>query len=132
MTKVKLIFEVFCVDDQSMSMIIENESFDNLPEGEFTHEIDVDFPSKLRITLTGKNAKDTIVENGEIVKDKAIILTDIKVHDVSVDKNYLPRFITLHTTNEDIVSNYWGFNGYIEIDFNASNSFNWLVQTKHK
>jgi hypothetical protein len=43
----------------------------------------------VKITLTNKNQKDTIVENGIIVKDKSVKLIEFKIDGVRVDADQL-------------------------------------------
>ena len=105
------------------------ESFQQLEEGIFTHETTIKFPAKFSIQVNGKGPTDTKVdEQGNIVKDMYIKLTDINVDGMSCHQQYLYNSINLTTDlGEKIQKSYWGFNGQVGLDFDYQNSFFWAL-----
>jgi hypothetical protein len=131
---VTLGFQISVVNDESITMQIGERTYANLLDGQFKCEVEIIFPSDLHIQLSNRNENDTIVDNdGNIIKDKSIVLTDISIHGVCVDHNYLEQFILLTTTEHDTLhGNYWSRNGMVTIDFNTENEFLWFVCAKEK
>ena len=131
---VELDLEAGLIDGKSMSIQIETTNdyvkIDCLKEKQ-TIKINCCVPGNLQIVTSMKNAFDTKVDdNGNIIADKYIKLTGLRLDGLSVDENYLPRFIQIQTEEHGkINSNYWGFNGEIQIDI-APTAFKWLAGTK--
>ena len=135
-SKISLVFDIGRVDDTSMAMTFiygkDCDQICDLPHGRYVHEIDIEFPSRLSIQLSGKQPNDTKVDSeGKIIADKYIKLESILVDGYPTDPNWACRFLTLYPEDRDpVVTNYWGFNGTVDIDFDSDNAFVWLVRTR--
>lgn len=127
----KLEFEISTIDGNSMSMIVNNNgvltTLENLQEGIFVYQDYLRFPSTFSISVAGKGPLDTQVDDqGNIIKDKYIKLNNIEVDGLNCDPYYLYQKIVLNSVDGQIVtSNYWGFNGVVNLNFSESNSFYW-------
>lgn len=127
---VKLIFDIGVTNGSSMSLVVGDQTFNNLSAGRFETEILVEFPSNLKIVVDGKETNDTIVVDGEIVADKYIKLDEMYIDGIKISDNLLYN-LELHTTRNSIVtSNYWGFNGFVNLEFDCDSAFNWIVKSK--
>lgn len=128
-------FESGLVNGESMIVELINDHksirLENLSSGITTGQLEVIFPTTVEILITGKKEFDTEVdEQGNIISDKYIKLTDIRVDGLSVDDNYLARFVEFDTLEHGkIITNYFGFNGKALINFMPT-PFQWLVGTK--
>lgn len=135
-SKVVLIFEVGTIDGRSMAMDLHYQGnvqrLADLPQGVLHHTMDVEFPSSMRIEISGKGVNDTKVDSqGRIIEDKYILLKNILVDGHPIDQNWCCRFVVLRSDDHGpIVSNYWGFNGVVDLDFDSDNSFKWLAKTR--
>ena len=96
----------------------------------FAHDMsDDDGENQLRIVISGKTADHTQIDDqGNILKDMCIKLINITVDGLSCSPEYVYHHINLHTDLGQVVqSNYWGFNGYVELNFDYANSFFWAL-----
>lgn len=131
----ELDFEAGLIDDSSMSVEIstylQKVFLTQLKADINTVKIECTFPDVLSIIINGKGEFDTQVDDqGNITADKYIKLADMRLNGLRVDENYLPRFITLKPFDkEPVLSNYWGFNGIVEIPLEPT-PFQWVAGTK--
>ena len=115
-----------------MSIQIETESgseyFDQLPRGLFRHEVKIQFPTTIKIKIDGKTVNDTIINDaGDIVSDTYFKLVGLSIDRMPCFSDYVYNQV-LHTQSGELVkSNYWGFNGTVEIDLPEENSFFWAL-----
>jgi hypothetical protein len=131
---IELDFSAGLINGVSMSLQIDTDQqtviLDQLNPTQ-TVRCCISVPGKLSIQTSGKGDLDTQVDDeGNIIADKYIQLTDMRLDGLSVDENYLPRFIMLKPLDkEPVFSNYWGFNGTVEIQLSPT-PFQWLAGTK--
>lgn len=95
---------------------------------------DIELPSKIILEVSGKNKNDTVVDaHGNIVKDKCIIIENVYVDGLSPNINFLKKWPRLMAggkgSNKIVYSNYFGFNGIVELEFEGANVFQWLLRT---
>jgi len=92
-------------------------------------EVCVCFPSELVLELQGKNMNmDTIVDvNGNVIKDKFVQLLQVKIDRMNVSNHFLQKWPII---NDSFVSNYFGFNGIVRLEFNAPTAFHWLLKNR--
>lgn len=134
--RITLEFDVGTIDGASMAMRLtcgdQETELKDLPSGPYTHTMDVLFPSTLKIDLSGKGPNDTQVDaQGCITGDKFIKLVRLLVDGHPTDPNWACRFLTLQPVDrEPVITNYWGFNGQVKIEFDRTNAFVWLVGTR--
>lgn len=90
----------------------------------FKHRIN--WPTTLKIVLSNKNLlHDTTVDSdGKIIADKYIQLTRIMVDRIETTVRHI-NSIVLNTNDNKITTNYWGYNGYVELNLTQENSFMW-------
>ena len=136
-SRIEFDFEAGLIENSSMQLTISNNN-NEIKIKKFNKEIttvslNITFPTTVLITVSGKSINDTVLDSsGNIIADKYLKLTDIRVDKMSVDRYYLPRFIEFETEEKKkIITNYFGFNGTIAIDF-SPNPFKWLAGTKKR
>jgi len=125
-------FHVSQLNQKSMSITFINndltDTIKHLDEGEYTYKTKIEFPTKFMIKVAGKGPTDTQIDDqGNIINDMFIKLTNVTVDGLSCNTEYVYR-TNLHTDSGQVVqSNYWGFNGYVELNFDYANSFFWAL-----
>lgn len=125
---IKIEFEVGHYNGSMGIRIINNatELFykPNLAEDNFCFSTDIIIPGNLVIEVFGKNQFDTQVdEQNNILKDKYIKISKLFVDQMEV--NFLHKLIRLETPTNIVHSNYLGFNGKVNVDFNTDDTFLW-------
>jgi len=91
-----------------------------------------EFPSIFTLDISGKGVSDTIIDDdGNIIKDKFISVSTLVVDNLRVSQHLLSKIFELTTPdNQRIVSHYWGFNGTVKLDMNASDALEWHLKTQ--
>ena len=91
--------------------------------------VPVSFPGELLIELSGKNNNtDTLVNDaGQIIQDKFVQLTQVKVDRMNVSDHFLQKWPLV---NDSFTTSYFGFNGQAKLSFDAASSFHWLLKMK--
>ena len=94
----------------------------------FKFSVSVDWPCQLILEVSNKdNECDTQLDAAQnIIADKYIKLEKLLIDRLPASLNN----INLKTGNTIITSNYWGFNGQIQIDLTGENSFLWHLKQK--
>jgi hypothetical protein len=82
----------------------------------------------------GQNGQwDTISENGSIVQDRAIKLLSLCLDQIEINKYVTQKCIFKTEDGNMLHTDYWGFNGQLEISFGAP-VYDWIIDTivKHQ
>jgi hypothetical protein len=128
-SQIQLFFKFGAVHDSYMTVTVNGVPI--LPDHneQAMIEISVEFPSELIIELGGKNNNtDTLLNDaGEIVQDKFVQLTQVRVDRMNVNDNFLQKWPKV---NDSFTSTYFGFNGQAKLTFDAPSSFHWLLKLK--
>lgn len=111
---------------------IENES---VHEIQFDHEVEEDQEHELKIRLNNKEDADTVVENGEAVKDMLLNIDGIEIDDIDIGNLRWTAEYLLDTPREyqnktvDHIDNCvnLGFNGSYILKF-TSPFYVWLLE----
>ena len=111
---------------------IENES---VHEIQFDHEVEEDQEHELKIRLNNKQDADTVVENGEVVKDMLLNVDGIEIDAIDIGNLRWSAEYLLDTPREyngktvDHIDNCvnLGFNGSYILKF-ASPFYVWLLE----
>lgn len=111
---------------------IENES---VHEIQFNREVEEDQEHELKIRLNNKEDADTVVENGEIVKDMLLNIDGIEIDDIDIGNLRWTAEYLLDTPREyqgktvDHIDNCvnLGFNGSYILKF-TSPFYVWLLE----
>ena len=93
-------------------------------------DVKVDFPVELVIKVSGKNNNtDTVVENGQIVKDKYVKLKQVYLARYHVNENMLHTLCQftpdMGTTEQN---NYFYCNGIAKMQFHAQDALRWHLK----
>jgi len=133
----KILFEFIVMNDEYMGVEIKSGNKELVvvePNNGslYCFEQTIFLPHKINLRFFGKNQdKDTEVDiNGNIVRDKALIIKDIRLDDIPVSKYYLQRHIKIKHQNGEILSNYIGFNCESLIEFDQMTAFHQLMEIK--
>ena len=126
----KLVLEFGAIDKSTMNLLIRHGNdewrYDPGSDALIEHEMEIFFPTKLQLILSGKNmTTDTLVgESGNIIKDKYIKLSLIEIDNIALPSDWLEKKIVLIDAEcKHRTSNYFGHNGCCTIDFPKSNAF---------
>ena len=82
----------------------------------------IELPCRIVLQLTGKQPNDTVLDqNNCIVKDTYVKLSGVKIDDFKLNQIFLCQKVQLRTTGgQEIITNYFGFNGQVNLDFSKS------------
>jgi hypothetical protein len=126
---ITLELEFGAVNDQTMTVIVDHNGKQQqiCPNTDtvISCNIEVEFPTAITLSLFGKNMNtDTqLNEKHEIIKDKYVKLTNLKIDKISAPLAYLQQKIKFILDDQFIVTNYFGFNGSATIYLDKSNAF---------
>lgn len=135
--KLEIFFRFAEIDDKYMGVRIQYNGTEStlVPTSnlEYCYEQDIILPCSITLEFFGKDSnKDTkIDENGNIIKDKHVLIKSMKLDNMPVEPLYLKRYLGLNHASGINFSNYIGFNGNMEIKFEKSNVFNQIQFFKH-
>lgn len=77
--------------------------------------------NQLTFTMTGKNSGDTLVENGQIVRDKYIKLIDFKINNFDILKDVVlfhqKFWYTVDQQADTVKPGFWNNNATLGLDF---------------
>lgn len=139
-----MIFEIYftplyCNGNLNLSVVINQQLCATWQHSDKCQEQQISFRSalsptsafQLQLVFDGKNqSQDTVLDDaGKIIHDKAIVIDQIKINDISVcHELFLVPFLT---ESGQIITktNYFGFNGKFTIDCHP-NLNEWLNQCK--
>jgi hypothetical protein len=126
--KLTLIFEFGAINGGTMLLDIRcGDTRYKLNPGidaEIEKNFSISLPNKIIIDVSGKNSeKDTLIENGKIIKDKYIRIKEIRLDSMLVPEDWINGQIRFVTHGTELYTNYFGFNGHCTIDLLKSNTF---------
>jgi hypothetical protein len=108
---------------------------------EFVYSREISFPNTLRFEMQGKDLKGSdckVDEDGNVVWDRFIIISKVSVDGIRPNLDFIKRWGRIYPntqlkdfrpSNQIVYSNYMGFNGVIELEFEGSNILEWLLRT---
>lgn len=99
----------------------------------YCYEQAVILPCTIDLEFFGKNTdRDTEVDsNGNITRDKHVLIKEIRLDSIPVEPLYLKRHLTLVSDANQVTSDYVGFNGRMCINLDQSNVFSQILLMKH-
>jgi len=99
----------------------------------YCYEKNIVLPCRVDLDFFGKNTdRDTEVDsNGNILRDKHVLLKEIRLDNMPIEPLYLKRRLCLINDSNTVYSDYIGFNGRMSIDFDQSNVFSQILLMKH-
>lgn len=109
-----------------VSLRHQGRQYDLAPDDRKRCTIDINMilPDVINIEFSGKGSQDTKVdEQGQIVADKCVIINQIRLDNMAVDRYWLTKTPRLVTASGHVDSNYAGFNGHMCIDFDEPDVF---------
>lgn len=128
-SRVQLYFKFGAVHDSYMTVTVNGVTAVPDHNEQAQIETSIIFPGELIIELSGKNNNtDTLVNDaGEIVQDKFVQLTQVRVDRMTVNDHFLQKWPLV---NDLFTTTYFGFNGQAKLMFDAPSSFHWLLKIK--
>lgn len=99
----------------------------------YCYEQTITLPCTVHLDFFGKNInQDTEVDsNGNILRDKHVLLKELRLDNIPVEPLYLKRRLCLVNDQETVYSDYIGFNGRMSINLDQSNVFSQILLMKH-
>lgn len=126
------------VNGQGMNLCISNQQkhvlYDqkNILSGEFTIELDVDFPLTLVFDISGRGNNDTQVDSqGNIVADKFLSLEWFELVDKRISTYQLSQYILSYQAIGKLNGGpafYWNCNGQAMLTISSDDPLVWLIQ----
>lgn len=136
-TNLSIDFETISVNQKTMSLIIVCDgkiwTKKPMPEGITTWSQDIILPTKVSLIFGNRDKNSTLVDShNNIIKNMSIIIKSIKLDNLPcwphwTDSNCITE---QDDTNELIISSTICENGKMDIIFDDTNSFSWLVKSK--
>lgn len=133
--KIKLQLEIGFINGRSMSLqvfnkdslIFDKSTFDKKKENV---ELELEFPTTLKIITDGKRVNDTIVSvDGVIVEDMFIKISKLSIDRMPIKTWILEKYLFSgkSQSGDTYDTNYIGYNGVTMIDLEFSNSFEFFL-----
>ena len=137
--KLTLICNVIC-HNGSMKVEIHDQhtcvyTGENLTEGPLQIDCMVNWPTTVNITLSNKGKNDTLIdEAGEIIKDKAIEVTQVLINNFPIHQDLIDKIFICRRegSDRDTNENWWAFNGNIKILFDQPNPMRYMLFLKNE
>ena len=131
----QILFKFGEIRNEYMTVSVNNsQSIITPTDGEiYCYEQQLLLPDSVTLEFSGKcNGQDTDVDkDGNIIKDKHVIITEIRLDNLPMHPLYLKRRLKLEYGDQINYSNYVGFNGKMVINFNKPDVFRQLMYWKH-
>lgn len=95
-----------------------------------TIEFNAVLPCNITVRVSGKNQNtDTEVQDGKIVRDKYIVITDMSIARLPVNKHVLYQICNYITHNDQSYNDiYWAWNGQANISLAESDAVLWHLK----
>ena len=124
--------------NNSIELYVNNERI-NFINNTAKYTCYIDLPDTLYLEVKGKTDKDVIKDqDGNIIIDTHIKLSSITLDNIKPNKLFLLKFPkiyingnfnNLNQTNRIFYSNYFGFNGIVELDFDSNSVIEWYLKS---
>jgi hypothetical protein len=137
--KLTLICNVICHNGSMKVEIYDQHTCvytgENLTEGPLQIDCMVNWPTTVNITLSNKGKNDTLIdEAGEIIKDKAIEVTQVLINNFPIHQDLIDKIFICRRegSDRDTNENWWAFNGNIKILFDQPNPMRYMLSLKNE
>lgn len=107
----------------------------NLTEGPLRIDCPISWPTTVNITISNKGNKDTLLDqNGIIVKDKAIEVTQVLINNFPIHQDLTDKIFICRRDGStvDTYENWWGFNGAVKIIFNQPTPMRYMLSLRNE
>jgi hypothetical protein len=130
--KLQIVFKFFEVRNEYMTVKIHDSSITPTDGEVYCYEQMITLPTQLDLEFGGKDSNnDTIIDkDGNIIKDKYVLITEIRLDGMMIEPLYLQRRLKLEYNGQVNYSNYIGLNGKMTIEFNKPDVFRQLMEWK--
>lgn len=91
----------------------------------------INLPTSVIFSLSNKNLKDTVVNDGIIVADKYVQLQELKLGRIPLNPATLHNVCVYTNKHGETKNTFWGFNGTVSIDFNDDYFIKWHLKNKN-
>ena len=108
---------------------------ENLTEGPLQIDCMVNWPTTVNITLSNKGKNDTLIdEAGEIIKDKAIEVTQVLINNFPIHQDLIDKIFICRQegSSSDTNENWWAFNGNIKILFDQPSPMRYMLSLNNE
>jgi hypothetical protein len=124
--------------NNSITLFVNKEKI-NFVDNIGNYSCDINLPTTVYLEMKGKTNNDVFKDtNGNIIVDSHIKLSSISLDNIKPNDLFLLKFPKiyingniekLNQTNRIFYSNYIGFNGIVELDFDATSIMDWYLKT---
>jgi hypothetical protein len=137
--KLTLICDVICHNGSMKVEIYDQHTHvyagENLTEGPLRIDCMINWPTTVNIILSNKGKNDTLTdEAGEIIKDKAIEVTQVLINNFPIHQDLTDKIFICRREGSDCDTNenWWAFNGNIKILFDQPNPMRYMLSLNNE
>jgi hypothetical protein len=108
---------------------------EDLPEGSWIAEFNIDWPTTVHIQLSNKQHNDTqLDQNGLIIQDKVIEVTDVLINNFPIHQDLVDKLFVCRREGSavDTNENWWAWNGAVQINFNHTSPMRYLLSLQNE
>jgi hypothetical protein len=138
---IEIYFRFYNCEDSEIQLLHEGKVCE--PKNTFyIHKTELELPGNLRFEMRGKHKKrwDTQIDkNGNMLFDRYIKIVKVTVNHLMPNQLFLRKWPNVHPnsnlanftpSNQQIHTNYIGFNGVIDLDFEGETPAKWLIKSQ--
>jgi hypothetical protein len=108
---------------------------EDLPEGPWIAEFNIDWPTTIYIQLSNKQRDDTqLDQNGLIIQDKVIEVTDVLINNFPIHQDLVDKIFICQREGSasDTNENWWAWNGTVKIIFDHTSPMRYLLSLQNE
>jgi hypothetical protein len=137
--KLTLVCDVICHNGSMKIEIYDQHTHvytgENLTQGPLQIDCMINWPTTVNITLSNRGKDDTLTnEAGEIIKDKAIEVTQVLINNFSIHQDLIDKIFICRQegSSSDTNENWWAFNGNIKILFDQPSPMRYMLSLNNE
>ena len=107
----------------------------DLTDGLLCIDCEINWPTTINIIISNKGNEDTLTDqNGTVIKDKAIEVTQVLINNFPIQQNLIDKIFICRRDGAtvDTNENWWGFNGTVKIMFNQPTPMRYMLSLKNE
>ena len=137
---VEIYFRFYNCENSTIKLLYNGKEC--VPKNTFyIHQQEISLPSNLKFEMIGKHflrADTKVDEKGQLTFDRYIKIVKVTVKDLLPNKMFLEKLPEMHVgskskhfarSNQMIHTNYMGFNGVVNLQFEGNTPGNWIMKS---
>jgi hypothetical protein len=134
-----LIGQIFCCNGSMTIDIFDQDqliySCADIPEGDWRVDCEINWPTTVNIITGGRKPGDTVEDqNGTVIKDKAIEVTQVLINNFPIQQDLIDKIFICRPEDHAVDSNqnWWSFNGKIRLELDQPNPMRYLLSLRNE